>query len=112
MSGELGLEGFEEPPWGDGIPFGLPSTAELIATAQRRRETIRELPLQAWPAERIRPYLHGLRLATSDEYVRRVGKALLLAPSLAICEALLRGERVPRELLDPEGKRRLARRRV
>jgi hypothetical protein len=38
--------------------------------------------------------------ATNDE-LRRLGKAVMLAPTLAICEALLRGERVPIDKLDP-----------
>lgn len=37
---------------------------------------------------------------------RRLTRAVLLAPSLEICEALLRGERVPVSRLDPRWVKR------
>ena len=39
--------------------------------------------------------------ATEPE-LRHLYAAIMLAPTLAICEALLRGEHVPVERLDPE----------
>jgi hypothetical protein len=56
-------------------------TPLLLAMAQRHRNT----------AERMR----SLQLL----------KAVRLAPRLEICEALLRGERVPRNTLDPNWRR-------
>jgi hypothetical protein len=44
--------------------------------------------------------------ATDDE-TRRLGRAVLLAPSLPICEALLRGQTVPLSKLDAEQVARL-----
>jgi hypothetical protein len=38
--------------------------------------------------------------ATPDE-LREVGKAIMLAPNLQVCETLLRGETVPISKLDP-----------
>jgi hypothetical protein len=52
-------------------------TPRLLALAQRHRNT----------QERM----HALQIL----------KAIRLAPRLEICEALLRGERVPRGMLDP-----------
>lgn len=40
-------------------------------------------------------------LDATDDETTRLGKAVMLAPTLAICEALLRGEHVPLEHLDP-----------
>jgi hypothetical protein len=40
----------------------------------------------------------------------RVGRAMMLAPSIEACEALLRGERVPLDRLDPEWLARFGRR--
>lgn len=36
-----------------------------------------------------------------DEYLAQVFKAMMLAPSLEVCIALLRGEKVPKSRLDP-----------
>jgi hypothetical protein len=36
------------------------------------------------------------------EFTQRVFVAMMLAPTIEICEALLRGERVPVDCLDPE----------
>jgi hypothetical protein len=47
--------------------------------------------------------------ATVDE-LREAGKAIMLAPSLAVCEALLRGETVPLSQLEPVWVARLGRR--
>jgi hypothetical protein len=44
--------------------------------------------------------------ASPDE-LRALGKALMLAPTLSVCEALLRGETVPLSRLDPVWVRRL-----
>jgi len=41
------------------------------------------------------------------EQVSRLYRAIMLAPRIEIAEALLRGERVHRDLLDPEWLRRL-----
>jgi hypothetical protein len=38
----------------------------------------------------------------SEEELRQLYAAIMLAPTLAVCEALLRGEDVPPERLDPE----------
>jgi len=35
-------------------------------------------------------------------YAARLHRAIMLAPTLTICEALLRGEEVPRSQLDPD----------
>jgi hypothetical protein len=37
-----------------------------------------------------------------DPHWRRISKAVDLAPTLTICEALLRGEHVPVDQLDPQ----------
>jgi hypothetical protein len=41
-----------------------------------------------------------------DSHERRIGLAMLkcvrLAPTLAVCEALMRGEKVPASALDPD----------
>jgi len=42
--------------------------------------------------------------------LRAVWKAMMLAPTLEVCEALLRGESVPLEQLDPEWVKRFGRR--
>jgi hypothetical protein len=47
--------------------------------------------------------------ATPDE-LREAGKAIMLAPNLNICEALLRGETVPLSKLDHNWLTRLGRR--
>lgn len=43
---------------------------------------------------------------------RRVWRAVMLSPSLEVCEALLRGERVPLDRLDPDWVRRFGLRRA
>jgi hypothetical protein len=40
------------------------------------------------------------------EETRRLWKAMMLAPTLEVCEALLRGEVVPVERLDPDWVKR------
>jgi hypothetical protein len=45
-----------------------------------------------------------------DWDVNALYRAIMLAPTLAICEALLRGETVPLSKLDQEWVRRLGRR--
>lgn len=45
-----------------------------------------------------------------DRQWARVWRAVLLAPSLDVCEALLAGERVPLDRLDPEWAERFGRR--
>jgi len=42
--------------------------------------------------------------------LREIWKAMMLSPTLEVCEALLRGESVPLERLDPEWVARFARR--
>ena len=47
---------------------------------------------------------------TEREATAREGlKAMMLAPTLAVYEALMRGESVPEEKLDPNGVQRLGR---
>jgi hypothetical protein len=46
----------------------------------------------------------------SPEETRRVWQAIVLAPRVEVCEALLRGERVPLDQLDAEWVARLGRR--
>ena len=41
-----------------------------------------------------------------DDAMNRLGRAVLLSPTLAICEALIRGEVVPINRLDPAWVRR------
>lgn len=38
----------------------------------------------------------------SEQELRHLYAAIMLAPSLEVCEALLRGEHVPDDRLDPE----------
>jgi hypothetical protein len=40
--------------------------------------------------------------ATDREWLRRIWSAVMLSTSVEVCDALLRGERVPIERLDPE----------
>jgi hypothetical protein len=47
----------------------------------------------------------------SDPYARRLFKALMLAPTLMLCEALLRNERVPWQQFDPRQAERFGLRR-
>ena len=42
------------------------------------------------------------QLQRSAEETRRLWRAMMLAPTLEVCEALLRGEKVPTSKLDPE----------
>ncbi|MET0564486.1 MAG: hypothetical protein ABW114_13715 [Gaiellaceae bacterium] len=42
----------------------------------------------------------------SGEETRRVWSAMMIAPTLEVCDALLRGETVPIERLDPDWVRR------
>ena len=49
-------------------------------------------------------------LGPSDEECRRGWKAMMLAPTVEICGALLRGESVPVDKLRPEWVARLGRR--
>ena len=49
-------------------------------------------------------------LAPSDDEARRGWQAMMLAPTIAICQALLRGESVPVDELRPEWVKRLGRR--
>jgi hypothetical protein len=44
-------------------------------------------------------------LPPADE-TRRIWAAMMLAPTLEVCEALLRSEKVPTEKLDPEWVKR------
>jgi hypothetical protein len=46
-----------------------------------------------------------------DATAARIWRAIMLAPSLEVCRALLRGETVPLERLDPEWVKRFGRRR-
>lgn len=48
-------------------------------------------------------------LAPSAEETVRIWKAMMLAPSLVVCEALLRGQTVPTERLDPNWVERFGR---
>ena len=41
-----------------------------------------------------------------EDAIYRLGRAVMLAPNIAICEALLRGEHVPISRLDPDWVRR------
>ncbi len=52
------------------------------------------------------------RQARQHDWLWRLRKAVLLSPTVDICEALLRGEQVPTVLLDQEALRRFGRRRV
>jgi hypothetical protein len=45
----------------------------------------------------------------AHETANRIWRAMMLAPSLEVCEALLRGESVPRDRLDREWSRRFGR---
>jgi hypothetical protein len=48
-------------------------------------------------------YLAGLdqyAQKVADDSARRVGKAMALSPNVWVCDALLRGERVPWQALD------------
>lgn len=45
--------------------------------------------------------LLALEQACRDDQARRLERAVMLAPTLAICKALLRGEAVPQSQLDP-----------
>ena len=53
---------------------------------------------------------HALELTTHrnalDYPLHRLKRAILLSPTLEVCEALLRGERVPLSKLDPVWVRR------
>lgn len=42
-----------------------------------------------------------IRSGLTDNDTRLIWRAMMLAPTLEICEALLRGEDVPRSALDP-----------
>lgn len=42
-----------------------------------------------------------------DHYSRRLWRAIMLSPTIEICEALLRGENVPTSQLDPLWVKRL-----
>lgn len=46
------------------------------------------------------------RILWRTQYERRLARAVLLAPTLEVCEALLLGEPVPRSRLDPLWARR------
>jgi hypothetical protein len=53
---------------------------------------------------------HYWLFKASEEEVRNCWKAMMLADSLEVCEALLRGESVPVERLRPEWVKRFGRR--
>ena len=48
----------------------------------------------------------------TDSDTARIWRAMMLAPRLDVCQALLRGESVPIEKLDPEWVRRFGRRKL
>jgi hypothetical protein len=52
------------------------------------------------------PLLEDAIRAQRDPHLDRLGKAVLLAPNLRICEALLRGEKVPYSRLDLDAANR------
>jgi hypothetical protein len=51
---------------------------------------------------------HRAAVRADERAVALLGKAVMLAPSLDVCEALLRGEDVPRDRLDRVWRRRYA----
>lgn len=54
--------------------------------------------------------LAGQVLAARAEATRRLFAAMMLAPTVQVCEALLRGEQVPVDRLDATWLRRFGRR--
>lgn len=50
------------------------------------------------------------RIAAQDDALHRFWRCLMLAPTLTICRALLNGEKVPDDQLDPNWLRRFRRR--
>jgi hypothetical protein len=64
------------------------------------------------PAEQPRETpAEPLRREDEQAGSERLWRAVMLAPSLEVCRALLRGERVPLDHLDAEWLRRFGRRR-
>jgi hypothetical protein len=49
------------------------------------------------------------RRLAARETANRIWRAMMLAPSLEVCEALLRGESIPLDRLDREWSRRFGR---
>jgi hypothetical protein len=45
-------------------------------------------------------------LLSPAEETRRIWRAMMLAPTLEVCKALLRGEKVPTSKLDPDWVKR------
>jgi hypothetical protein len=55
----------------------------------------------SWPAEAARLAVELERRELSWPDARRLWRAMMLSPSIEVCEALLRGESVPVSRLDP-----------
>jgi hypothetical protein len=92
---------FRPDPYGDGIPFGLPSPDELVAMRRRRQQALDSLPRKPWPEERPDPYLAGLRYLYP--HPARIAVALRVARDVEAAADLLRGEPIDPARLDPDG---------
>ena len=64
---------------------------------------------QEWVAD-VMAEFDRARDRVRRDAANRIWKALVLSPTIAICRALLRGESVPLERLDPAAVARLGRR--
>jgi hypothetical protein len=78
---------------------------QLVEVMRETGTALTAQPLPPFPAEA--DWLSTLPILDNDdaaerEWLRRIFSAVMLATSVEVCDALIRGERVPIERLDPE----------
>lgn len=67
-------------------------------------EPVHPAVIEAREVIRLEQQQRGIYLL--DEDIRKLARAVMLSPTLDVCEALLRGEHVPTSRLDPAWVRR------